>query len=97
MLQFLVNESKQTSLPIIPPGYVQHYSMCKPYKTITCTCVKCFRSLAEAVQQLAGNVTEEIFTMVVRRSHLLEDSIHRAQSKYFSPCKTILVSMIFFV
>ena len=51
------------------------------------------RSLAVAVQKLACNVSADFFTMVVRRSHLLEDALNRTRSKHFSPSKTIYVSL----
>lgn len=52
------------------------------------------RSLAEIVQGLAGSIVPDKFSMVVRRSQLLEDALKRAASTHFSPFKAIEVVII---
>jgi len=56
-------------------------------------CLQNMQNLAEVIQSLTFNMSADFFTMVVRRSNLLEDALNRARSKHFSPSKQILVSV----
>lgn len=75
--------------PTSPPGmltacFTVHF---------TYMCPIC-RSLGEIVQGLTGSIVPNTFSMVVRRSHLLEDALKRAASTHFSPFKAIEVVII---